>query len=81
MAALVGDMQVVLRENNTAVLVILVIILRVIYLLSIFESEADPAEIGCFWPRVLESLRWKLQENIFLRFISVYVCKLVKRNL
>ena len=53
----VSDMRVVLGENNIAVLVILVIILRITYLLLTSESEADPAEVCYVWPGVPESLR------------------------
>ena len=55
-AAPVGDMQVVLKKNNTAVLVTSIIILKVIYLLSTSESEANPAEICYVWLRVPEPL-------------------------
>ena len=49
-------MQVVLRENNTAVLVTLIIILKITYLLSISKSEANPVEVYSIWPRVPELL-------------------------
>ena len=43
-------MQVVLGEDDTAVLVTLVVILRVACLLLTFKSEADPGEVNCFLP-------------------------------
>ena len=49
-------MRVILRENHTAVLVILAVILRVIYLLLTSKLETDPAEVYCVWPRVPELL-------------------------
>ena len=53
----VGDIRVALGEDDTAVLVTLVIILRVIYLLLTFEPEADPTEVCCFLPLVPDPLR------------------------
>ena len=50
-------MQIVLRKDNTAVLVTLAIILRVIYLLLISELKVNPAEVYYIWPRVPEPLR------------------------
>ena len=45
-----NDVQVVLGENNTAILVTLVIILKITCLLSIFKSEADPGEVYYLLP-------------------------------
>ena len=49
-AVLVNNVRVVLRENNTAVLITLVIILKIIYLLPISEPKADPMEVYYFLP-------------------------------
>ena len=43
-----ADVQVGLGNNDTAVLVTLVVILRVIYLLLIFKSEVNPGEVYYF---------------------------------
>ena len=64
-AAPVGDMRVVLGENDTAVLIALVIILKVICLLLISESEADPTEVYYFLPLNPDPLCSKRQKNIF----------------
>ena len=53
-------MQVVLRENNTAMLITLAVILKVIYLLSISKSKADPGEVYYFLPpQALNPLHWR----------------------
>ena len=46
----------VLRENNTAVLITLVIILKIIYLLLISELKANPTEVYYFLPLVPDLL-------------------------
>ena len=51
-AAPVSDMRVVLGEDNTAVLITLVVILKVICLLLISESEVNPTEVCCFLPLI-----------------------------
>ena len=56
-AAAVNGVQVILGENNTAVLVILALILKVIYLLLTSESEANPAEVYYFLPLIPDPLR------------------------
>ena len=45
-----ANVRVGLGDDDTAVLVTLVIILRVACLLSTFKSEADPGEVCCFLP-------------------------------
>ena len=45
-----ADMRVILGKNTTAVLIALAIILKVIYLLLTFKSEADPGEVYYFLP-------------------------------
>ena len=55
-ASPVGDVRVALGEDDTAVLVALVIILRVACLLSTFEPEADPMEVYYFLPLIPDPL-------------------------
>ena len=45
-------MRVVLKENNTAVLITLVIILKVIYLLLTSKAKANPTEVYYFLPLI-----------------------------
>ena len=45
-----ANVWVVLGKADTAVLVTLIIILRVIYLLLTFKLEADPGEVYYFLP-------------------------------
>ena len=53
-----ANIRVVLGEDNTAVLVTLAIILRIIYLLLTFKLEADPGEVYYFLlPQALDLLR------------------------
>ena len=56
-AAPVGNVQMVLGEDNTAVLATLIIILKVTYLLLISESEADPMKVYYFLPLVPDPSR------------------------
>ena len=56
-AAPVSDMRVVLREDNTAVLVTLIIILKIIYLLLTFKLKANPTEVYYFLPLIPNPLR------------------------
>ena len=53
---LVNNIQVRLKENHKAVLIILIIILKVIELWSISDSEADPGEVSYFLPRIPNTL-------------------------
>ena len=55
-AAPVGNVRVVLKEDNTVVLITLVIILRVTYLLLTSELKADPMEVCCFSPLIPDPL-------------------------
>ena len=43
-------MRVVLGENNTAVLITLAVILKVVCLSSTFKLKADPGEVYYFLP-------------------------------
>ena len=47
-AAPVGNIRVLLKEDNITVLVTLAVILRVAYLLLISELEANPAAVSYF---------------------------------
>ena len=55
-AAPVSDMRVALGEDNTAVLATLAVILRVTYLSSTSESEANPGEVYYFLPLIPDPL-------------------------
>ena len=50
-------MRVVLGENDTAVLVTLVVILRIAYLLSTFKLKVNPGEVCYFLLRAPDPLR------------------------
>ena len=41
-----------LKNNNTAVLATLIIILKITYLLSTFKSEVNPGEVYYFLPLI-----------------------------
>ena len=47
-ASPVSDMRMALREDDTTMLVTLVIILKIIYLSLTLKPEADPAEVYYF---------------------------------
>ena len=76
----VSNVQMVLGKNNMAVLITLVIILKVIYLLSTSESEADPMEVYYFLPLIPNPLHKKTIKEYLLKPINMYIYKLIKRN-